>query len=62
MSIESELKMVTYAIIYKKNPTLIFPQSNNVSYRVCLVPHFTQKFLSFGPSLCKMELNTMQNF
>jgi hypothetical protein len=29
---------------------------------MCLVSHFTQNFLGFGPSFCKMELNTMQNF
>jgi hypothetical protein len=29
---------------------------------VCLVPHFPQKILGFGPPFCKMELNTMQNF
>jgi hypothetical protein len=29
---------------------------------VCLVTHFTQKILGFGPSFCKMELNIMQNF
>jgi hypothetical protein len=31
-------------------------------YMVCLVPHFTQKILGFGPSFCKMKLNTMQKF
>jgi hypothetical protein len=30
--------------------------------RVCLVPRFTQKILDFGPSFCRMEINTMQNF
>jgi hypothetical protein len=29
---------------------------------VCLVRHFTQKILDIGPSFCKIELNTMQNF
>jgi hypothetical protein len=29
---------------------------------VCLVSHFTQKILGFGPSFCRMELNTMQKF
>jgi hypothetical protein len=29
---------------------------------VCLVPHFTQKILGVGPSFCRIELNTMQNF
>jgi hypothetical protein len=29
---------------------------------VCLVPHFPQKILGFGPPFCKMKLNTMQNF
>jgi hypothetical protein len=33
-----------------------------ITFKVCLVPHFTQKNLSFGLSFCKMELNTMQNF
>jgi len=28
----------------------------------CLVSLFPKKFLAFGPSFCKMELNTMQNF
>jgi hypothetical protein len=28
--------------------------------RVCLVLHFTQKILGFGPSFYRMELNTMQ--
>jgi hypothetical protein len=28
--------------------------------RGCLVPIFSQKFLGFDPSFCKMELNTMQ--
>jgi hypothetical protein len=31
-----------------------------IKLRVCLVPHFTQKILGFGPSYCRMELNTMQ--
>jgi len=30
--------------------------------RGCLVPLFSQKILGFGPSFCKMKLNTMQNF
>jgi hypothetical protein len=30
--------------------------------RVCLVSYFTQKILGFGPSFCRMELNTMQIF
>jgi hypothetical protein len=30
--------------------------------RVCLVPHFTQKILGFGPSFCKMKLNITQIF
>jgi hypothetical protein len=29
---------------------------------MCLVPHFLQKILGFGPPFCKMELNTVQNF
>jgi hypothetical protein len=29
---------------------------------MCLVPHFTQKILGFGPSFYKMKLNTMQKF
>jgi hypothetical protein len=29
---------------------------------VCLVSHFIQKILDFGPSFCIIELNTMQKF
>jgi hypothetical protein len=31
-------------------------------FRLCLVPHFTQKKLGFGLSFCRIELNVMQNF
>jgi hypothetical protein len=31
-----------------------------INLRVCLVLHFTQKILGFGPSFCRMKLNTMQ--
>jgi hypothetical protein len=31
-------------------------------FRMCLVSHFTEKFLGFGPLFCKIELNTMQIF
>jgi hypothetical protein len=34
----------------------------SMQFWVCLVPHFTQKILGFGPSFCKIKLNTMQNF
>jgi hypothetical protein len=36
--------------------------SYSEALRVCLVSHFIQKFLGFGPSFFNMELNIMQNF
>jgi hypothetical protein len=50
----SELRaMVSFSVIFAGQRWRI---------RVCLVPHFTQNFLGFGPSFCKIELNTIQNF
>jgi hypothetical protein len=37
----------------------VFTRLEEFILRVCLVLHFPQKILGFGPPFCKMELNTM---
>jgi hypothetical protein len=52
-------KLCNDKIFQRRQPTHAIWLAN---FRVCLIPHFTQKILGFGSSFCKIELNTMQNF